>query len=97
MSAPVKHTCPDIDQVIKSIRMALKVTKNAMKQFKGEESYVYFDEIDAELYMLEGQLEDLRDANKALREWGEELDAELQGAAETIFTLENQLREIPST
>lgn len=93
MGAPVKHTCPDIDKVIKRLRSALKTAENGRKNFKGEDSYVYFKDIEDELDGLEWELEDLRSANKSLREWGEELETEVENVAEEMNKLENQLEE----
>lgn len=93
MSAPVKHTCPDINKAIKRIRAALRTSENGMKQFKGEDSYDYFKDIESDLDGLEYELEDLRSDNKSLREWGEGLTNELETAAEEINSLENRLEE----
>lgn len=92
MSAPVKHTCPDIDKVIRQIRSALKIANGMMKQHeRGSDDWHAYDDIDTELRNLEWDLEDLRSSNTALREWGEGLSEELETAANTINELGQKL------
>lgn len=83
MPAPVGHTCPDIDRVIKHINNALKIANDGMKMREKEsDDWSMYDEIDSELGGLESDLEGLRESNSKLREWGEE-------AEELIESLEN--------
>lgn len=97
MSAPVKQTCPDIDRVIKRIKMALKVATDGRRVFeKGTDEYAYCSDIEDELYGLEGELEDLRSANDSLRKWGDGLEDDLQKAAEEISDLEDQIETLKS-
>lgn len=78
MPAPVKHTCPDIDKIIASIKSALRTCNTARKHFgKDHEAEDYFWDIASELDDIEGKLEYLRKANSALREWGEGLEKEI--------------------
>lgn len=67
MSAPVKHTCPDIDSL-----------QDDIKRFTND---------------VIGELESLRRANAALRDWGEDLEKELAEANDKIEELEQQLAE----
>lgn len=80
MSAPVKHTCPDIDKVIKWIR-----------DCEGEEIDKYF------IKNIVVDLEELREANSKLRNWGESLEEELHEAALRIDDLENTIEELKET
>lgn len=83
MPAPIKHTCPDIDFVIKQIRSAIKLADG---KYIDESNYKdCLNEIIDSLYRLDDRLEELRDANRALREWGENLEHEL-----TFLTEENE-------
>lgn len=92
MAAPVKNTCPDINKAIKNVQAALRIAHNGMKRHeKREDDYIDFDDIDTELRNLEGELEDLRNANASLREWGEGLTDELESSANYINELEQKV------
>lgn len=93
MSAPVKMTCPDIDKIIKSLRSALRTAEHGLKNFKGEDCGEYFKDIEYDLDGLEWELEDLRKSNASLREWGDDLENQLEIAANEINDLENKLEE----
>ena len=77
MSAPVRHTCPDIDQCLALVQIAIEATDSdaaldALEQLAGRHGY----------------LEDLRSSNNALREWGHKLEAELEMAHARIDELQ---------
>lgn len=95
MSAPVKNTCPDIDKAIKKIKKAYTIARDARCRFeKGTDEYIDFSDIEDELMFLEGDLEDLREDNAKLRDWGESLEDQLQVAAEEINNLENKIEQL---
>jgi hypothetical protein len=88
MGAPVKNTCPNIDSVIKSIREAMTMVKDADDLTISQIS----DAFSAVYYLLDGledQLEDLRSDNSSLRNWGLELE-------ERVEELENEMWELKS-
>ena len=88
MGAPVKNTCPNIDSVIKSIREAMTMVKDADDLTISQIS----DAFSAVYYLLDGledQLEDLRSDNSSLRSWGLELE-------ERVEELENEMWELKS-
>jgi hypothetical protein len=90
MAAPVKNTCPDIDKVILNINRALSVASEGLKESeKRSNDWYRYRDIEGYLEVLEGELEKLRSANAALREWGESLTSELEEAAATINELES--------
>ena len=69
-NAPIGNTCPLIDSII-----------NRMEQSKSEAEYIrrdtdnYNDEVSVISYELDSaisEMEDIRDANSELREWGNE-------------------------
>ena len=84
MSAPVKHTCPNIDRMIKHLKEAVRSAEHGKRDFKGEDSYSYFDNILDEIDGLESDLENLRSDNDALRKWGHDLEKQ-------VDSLENDL------
>lgn len=95
MAAPVKNTCPDIDRAIRSVQAALKIAHSGMSRHeKRSDDWTDFDDIDTELRNLEGELEDLRNANASLREWGEQLTDELETSANYINELEQKLETL---
>lgn len=95
MAAPVKNTCPDINRAIKNVQSAMRIANDAMKRHeKRSDDWDAYDDIDTELRNLEGELEDLRNANAALREWGEELTDELETSANYINELEQKLEKL---
>jgi predicted nuclease with TOPRIM domain len=90
MSAPVRHTCPNIDRMIKHLRAAVSSASHGKRDFKGEESYSYFDNILDEIDGLESDLEDLRSDNDALRKWGHELEDYVKQLESEIENLQTQ-------
>lgn len=92
MSAPVKITCPDIDKVINHIMGAIKTAIKGRKELPEADDYFY--DILYDLEGLDEKLEDLRNDNSQLRNWGDGLEEELHAAAQQIADLENQLEEI---
>lgn len=92
--APVRHTCPNIDTVINWLKQARKSIQNVsdlvedMKiNFNDEEREKYgdtFNDIneilrDASNHIdIERELEELRDSNSALRDWGHDLVKEIE-------------------
>lgn len=83
MSAPVKHTCPDIDKAQKKLKSVMR----SLAELDWEDKNYTISELDD----VDDALEDLRKSNDALRQWGEELDKELEEAANTISNLETEL------
>lgn len=92
MSAPVRHTCPDIDKVIKCIKQAQKAADNGKDKSQSDtDEYGLFDEILDNLYRLEDRLEELRSSNDELRSWGEDLEKDLRLSEDKIYELEVEL------
>lgn len=89
MGAPIKNTCPDIDKAIKWVKGAMKAAKDGMSiSENGSKQHDCFYDVDYQLDGVIDMLEDLRNANDALRKWGEGLENELQDATEIINDLE---------
>lgn len=90
MSAPVKHTCPDIDKAIKWINEARKISWDGKSEFPEacdsfRDIYDYIDDIG-------DILEDLRKSNDALRKWGEGLEDEIQILGEEINKMNTNIK-----
>ena len=79
MGAPVGNTCPDIDYIINAIKTSETLAKDFYYNLKDktiDEIEDSFRDMHHELSDLESKLEELRDANSALRSWGETLEEE---------------------
>lgn len=95
MPAPVKHTCPDIDEVIAAIQQARKIAKNASKDLgRDSEAHDYITDIACELDGLDKQMEYLRKANSQLREWGEDLENEVSKLEEKLENAGSELQSL---
>jgi chromosome segregation ATPase len=92
-TAPVGNTCPDIDKVVDAIKESQKSISailNHIGELQSFDEYTTRQEIlqdniadeasniDNGLWRLEDELEELRSANSALRDWGEELASECE-------------------
>ncbi|KAA6342897.1 hypothetical protein EZS27_009357 [termite gut metagenome] len=87
MSAPVKHTCPDIDKLIEKVREVLKLKPD----LSSEE---IISEINYHLWGFEDKLNELRYSNDELRKWGEGLEDELKESEAKIEALEARIEEL---
>lgn len=92
MSAPIKHTCPDIDKIVKWIASAMQIAKDGRKAFPDADGL--FHDIYYELDGSEDLLEQLRRANDTLRNWGHELEKEVNEKEEAIYTLEGEVEDL---
>jgi len=84
MKAPVSHTCPDIDQCIKWLAVAKSEIEFVISEIENGDEINYAGKAlnsleEALKYIdIEKELEELRNANSALRDWGYELASELE-------------------
>lgn len=90
--APIKHTCPDIDKCIKWLKAAQSLIGDTVNNLDiiinndeiSDDTYqsLCFAKQNLEeafnLIDFEGMLEDLRDSNSTLRDWGYQLLDELE-------------------
>jgi predicted nucleic acid-binding Zn-ribbon protein len=90
MSAPIRHTCPDIDKVISNINEAIKLLSAIPKMEDIELIKQYADYANDELYRLDDILEDLRSSNDALRNWGHDLEKQIEELENAVYELQNQ-------
>lgn len=82
MRAPVGNTCPNIDQCIRWLKISKDNIEVALNTLYNCEDIprIAIDALDeAHKYCdIEKELEELRSANSALRDWGYELASELE-------------------
>ncbi len=96
-SEPVKHTCPDIDRIKKNISSLIAT----LQSIDHEEIYNVICDLESIGVGNWCELESLRDANGALRDWGNEMvkDAEdsekaLDEANDIISELETKIDQL---
>lgn len=82
---PIKHTCPDIDKWIKSIKYEM-VRDSNLKNMSQEQLYDAASAMNNELERCIDYLGSLRESNHELREWG-------INEAERVDELESRLEE----
>lgn len=91
MSAPVKHTCPDIDKMIKRAKEGLKSLEWALKlEYLDDIKSAIRDAIN-EVEDIEGMAEDLRSSNDSLREWGKDCEKTIDELEAKIWDFENEV------
>jgi hypothetical protein len=82
MKAPIGYTCKDIDQCIKWLKICkenIEVALNTLYICENIPGNVIDALDEAHKYCdIEKELEELRSANSALRDWGYELSNELE-------------------
>ena len=82
MRAPVGNTCPNIDQCIKWLKICrdnIDYCLYTLDPDSESSSRIESALIEAKMYCdIDKELEELRDANSALRDWGYELANELE-------------------
>lgn len=92
MSAPINNTCPDIDEVIKGIEEAEKLASDFYTNFSDKtvvDIEEAFQDIANALFKLTDIMEELRNANSTLRDWGEKNEIE-------VNRLEAEIEELKS-
>ncbi len=94
---PVKHTCPDINHMINTIS---RIVKDMSNYNEGDEKQDILSQIQDWQSDLKSigvgrfcDLEDLRNSNSALREWGTEMYNEAESLEEERDVLEQKLEE----
>lgn len=93
MRAPVRHTCPDIDRVIKDINNCREIIQKVADELDVERmntddpklAKVFQQAVESLeeakcLADVENTMEDLRNSNDILRTWGYELLKEIETA-----------------
>ena len=88
---PIKHTCPDIDKLIKGINEIQKLTKNYQKIDEVEDLRDIISDIENILWYFDNELEKLRSSNDTLRDWGISEAEEVDKLEDKIYALENEL------
>ena len=88
---PIKHTCPDIDKLIKGQNEIMKLIRNYQKIDDVDEFKDIISDIENILWDFEDKLEDLRKSNDTLRDWGISEAEEVDKLEAKICVFENEL------
>ena len=87
---PIRHTCPDIDKIIKGLNEVQKTTKGYDRIDSVDELKDIISDIENILWGFEDKLEELRKSNDTLREWGISEAEEVDKLEDKIYVLENE-------
>ena len=88
---PIKHTCPDIDKLIKGQSEIMKLIRNYQKIDDVDEFKDIISDIENILWDFEEKLEELRKSNDTLRDWGISEAEEVDKLEDKIYVFENEL------
>ncbi len=88
---PIKHTCPDIDKLIKGQSEIMKRIRNYQKIDEIDDLKDIISDIENILWDFEDKLEELRRSNDTLRDWGISEAEEVDKLEDRVFTLQNEL------
>ena len=102
---PVKQTCPDINRIQKTINEIINNFENFKQEDVSEDFLSSMQDASWELKDIYSTLEELRNANSALRDWGFELtslaenlesekDAEIGELENTISAKETEISDL---
>ena len=99
MSAPVRHTCPDINDIQSTLFEIENNMYNYSSNIEDEDIASFLSSASHEIKSIrERSLEYLRECNSSLRDWGYEMEAkvdslnkEISQADQKINTLENDI------
>ena len=88
---PIRHTCSDIDKLIKGQAEIMKLIRNYQKIDEVEDLRDIISDIENILWDFEDKLEELRRANDTLRDWGISEAEEVDKLEDKIYIFENEL------
>lgn len=102
---PVKQTCPDINRIQKTINEIINNFESFKQEDVSEDFLSSMQDASWELQDIYDTLEELRNANSALRDWGFELtslaenlesekDAEIGELENTISAKETEISDL---
>lgn len=95
MSAPIGHTCPDINRITGKLNQMVKDI-NRLRSYDYEDSKLMKDIIEECRYIMddaEDTFEDLRNSNSKLRDYGEAQEERADELEEQVTELQEKLNE----
>lgn len=98
---PVKNTCPKIDSILSRITVAQSECYYIKDNTKNSPDFSdYVDEfvtIHSELEYAKSDIEDVREANYKLRNWGKEQAEEVDNLEDSIDELKSEKDDLEAT
>jgi hypothetical protein len=88
---PIRHTCPDIDKLIKGQNEIMKLIRNYQRIDEVKDLKDIMSDIENILWDFEDKLEELRSSNDTLRDWGISEAEEVDKLEDKIYALQNEL------
>ena len=89
--APVGYTCNDINDIQKNIKDAIDYIKSISNSSDDDDIEYYIESASDLLNDVIEDMEDIRNDNASLRDWGDELFDKLEEAEETIASLKYKI------
>ena len=97
---PVKNTCPDIDRILATIKSIFNEMESCSDEDDKETLLESISNWKTDLYSIgvgkSNELEDLRSANAALRDWGNEMYNDAESLEIERDRLEDKIEELNS-
>ena len=87
---PIGHTCPDIDVIVEKAKEMQSMCKSP-EDDDHEYNYRCISDLASEII---SQIEDLRSSNSTLREWGNDINNELEDAEAENDKLQQKIEEL---
>ena len=87
---PIGYTCPDIDVIVEKAKEIQSICKSP----EGEEHELNYRWILDLASDIISQIEDLRSSNSTLRDWGNEINDELEDAEAENDKLQQKIEEL---
>ena len=75
---PIRHTCPDIDVVVEMAKEVQSICESP-EDGEHELNYRFISDLASDII---SQIEDLRSSNSTLRDWGNDINDELERVEE---------------
>lgn len=88
--APIGHTCPDIDVIVGKAKEIQSICESPEEE-EHEFNYRWILDLTSDII---SQIEDLRFSNSTLRDWGYELNDELEEAEADNERLQQRIEEL---
>lgn len=96
MSAPVRHTCPYINKLIKKANDPIKWLSDALKMDDIDAIKSIIEDAIYEIEDIEGMAEDLRSDNDSLRTWGHDCESRISELECINSLLESEISSLES-
>lgn len=94
---PIRHTCPDIDFIVEKAKEIQGICESPDED-DHEYNYRHISDLTSDII---SQIEDLRSSNSTLREWGNDINDELERVEkerddlqQTVWNMESDIDDL---